>query len=66
MLEGDTRSGGGEGSVFCFFLLIKEKKYLHICTHTQEGCYVGSSLFQSSSELLYFLKYGVNVQKSSH
>lgn len=34
MLEGDTRSGGGEGSVFCFFLLIKEKNiYIYAHTH---------------------------------
>lgn len=34
MIEGDMRSGGGEGSVFCFFLLIEEKKIsTHIYTH---------------------------------
>lgn len=61
MLEGDMRSGGGEGSVFCFFLLIEEKKYLQIYAHTKESCYVGSRLFLSSSEPLYFLKYWANV-----
>lgn len=64
MIEGDMRSGGGEGSVFCFFLLIEEKRYLHIYTHMKESCYVGSRLFPSSSEPPYFLKYWANVQKS--